>query len=165
MKRTEKFAKRTVVRSAFLATVCLAVGIPFLAQAPRPKAVQTAHNRTTAAEHNNLGVAYMDRQEARLAVPEFRAAQQADPRLIEPRLNLAIALLNTQQLQQSRAILEALAKSNPDNLRVWYNLGLIEKATGRTQESAADFERVAKADPADADAHYLLAQDYLALRD
>lgn len=159
--------QRAIVRSTILAALIgPLVAVPFLAQqtAHHP-AAQIPKNSKAAAEHNNLGVAYMDRQEARLAVAEFRIAQQADPSLIEPRLNLAIALLNTQQLQPSRAILEALAKRDPENLRVWYNLGLIEKATGRTQQSAEDFERVTTADPGDADAHYLLGQDYLALRD
>ncbi len=118
-----------------------------------------------AIHHNNLGVAYMERQEQKNALAEFQKASALDARLDAARLNEAIALLNLQQFSQARPILDELAKRQPKNPRVWYNLGLLEKSDGHADVSAADFERVATIDPDDADTQYFLGQDYMALHE
>ncbi|HEV2618248.1 MAG TPA: FG-GAP-like repeat-containing protein [Candidatus Acidoferrales bacterium] len=119
---------------------------------------------TEAIHHNNLGVAYMERQEQKNALAEFQKAITADPHLDAARLNQAIALLNLQQFSQARSILDGIAEREPKNPRAWYNLGLLEKSGGHADASVADFERVAAIDPDDADTQYFVGQDYMVLR-
>ena len=118
-----------------------------------------------AVHHNNLGVAYMERQEQKNALAEFEKANALDPKLHTALLNQAIALLNLQQFSQARLLLEESAKHEPENPRVWYNLGLLEKSEGHADISAADFERAAAIDPDDADTQYFLGQDYMVLHE
>lgn len=118
-----------------------------------------------AARDNNLGVAYMNRQQEKAALEEFTKAYALDPHLYAARLNQAIALLNLQEFDRAREILNEASRREPANPRVWYNLGLVEKSLGQLARSAQDFARVISLDPSDADAHYFLGQDSMALRD
>ena len=138
--------------------------LPFFARQFSPaQASREGKNATAqAAAHNNLGVAYMDRQEQKQALAEFNKSWTLDPHLYAARLNQAVALLNLQQYSQAQSILNEAAKREPTNPRVWYNLGLLEKSSGRADASAADFARAAEIDPADADTQYFLGQDYMA---
>ena len=120
--------------------------------------------RAEAAQHNNLGVAYMNRQQQKSALSEFREAYALDPHLYAARLNEAIALLNLQQFSEAQSILKEAAARDPKNPRIWYNLGLLEKSTDHPDASARDFERVIDLDPNDADSYYFLGQDYMALQ-
>ncbi|HZH85435.1 MAG TPA: tetratricopeptide repeat protein, partial [Phototrophicaceae bacterium] len=120
--------------------------------------------KAEAAEHNNLGVAYMNRQQQKSALDEFQKAYSLDPHLYIARLNEAIALLNLQQFSEAQSILKEAAARNAKNPRVWYNLGLLEKSTGHPDASARDFEHVIALDPNDADSHYFLGQNYMALQ-
>lgn len=124
-----------------------------------------AGTKIEAAQHNNLGVAYMERQEQKNALAEFQKAYALDPELYTARLNQAIALLNLQHFPLAGSILNESAKREPKNPRVWYNLGLLEKSEGHADASVADFERVAAIDPDDADTQYFLGQDYMALHE
>jgi len=138
--------------------------LPFFTRQFSP-AQSLRQRRTANAEavaHNNLGVAYMDRQEQKRALAEFDKAWALDPHLYAARLNQAIALLNLQQYPRAQSVLDEAAKREPKNPRVWYNLGLLEKSNGHADASAADFARAAEIDPADADTQYFLGQDYMA---
>ena len=166
---------RRLIRAAGLASVIsLGVSVPFIAQligqviaqqTSPAKSTRARGSRSAAIEYNNLGVAYMDRQEPQTALAEFDKAHARAPNLLEPRLNQAIALINLQQLARAQSILQELSRRYPQEPRVWYNLGLISKANGDTKKSARDFERVAKADPSDPESHYFLGQCDLLLRD
>ncbi len=124
----------------------------------------SAKVKVEAAEHNNLGVAYMNRQQQKSALVEFQKAYGLDPHLYVARLNEAIALLNLQQFSEAETILKEVATRDVKNPRVWYNLGLLEKSTGHPDASAQDFERVIALDPNDADSRYFLGQDYMTLQ-
>ena len=127
------------------------------AQAQKPAARrQASEPGAEAIRLNNLGVAYMDRQQSEKALHLFEQAYALDPKLDAARLNQGIALLNLQRHDRARQILLEVAKAKPKNPRVWYNLGLLEKARGQDQAALEDFGRVAEIDPADADAHYFL---------
>ncbi|MGH9732226.1 MAG: FG-GAP-like repeat-containing protein [Candidatus Acidiferrales bacterium] len=157
----------TILGAAFIVSVCI---LFFARQISHARAFQATTDAKTetkaeAIHHNNLGVAYMERQEQKNALAEFQKACALDARLDAARLNQAIALLNLQQFSRARPILDELAKREPKNPRVWYNLGLLEKSDGHTDVSAVDFERVAAIDPDDADTQYFLGQDYMALHE
>ncbi|HET6199953.1 MAG TPA: tetratricopeptide repeat protein, partial [Candidatus Acidoferrales bacterium] len=162
-----KLRRVTILGAAFILSICI---LFFARQISHARAFQAAADANTgtkaeAIHHNNLGVAYMERQEQKNALAEFQQAYALDAHLDAARLNQAIALLNLQHFSQARPILDELAKREPKNPRVWYNLGLLDKSEGHADASAADFERVADIDPDDADTQYFLGQDYMALHD
>ncbi|MGA9885115.1 MAG: FG-GAP-like repeat-containing protein [Candidatus Acidiferrales bacterium] len=149
----------------FTALVVLACSVPFFNDrfvSQRP-ANSNAQAKQEAIAHNNLGIAYMNRQDERNALSEFEKAYSLDPALYAARLNQAIALLNLERFPPALAILEEAAVREPRNPRTWYNLGLIERSLGHTQISVQNFERVTALDPQDADTQYFLGQDYLSL--
>lgn len=123
----------------------------------------SASVKEQAAADNNLGVAFMNRQQPKTALEQFKKAFALDPALYVARLNQGIALVNLQQFSEARAILDEAAQRNTKNPRVWYNLGLLENAMGHTDAAVVDFERVIALDPSDADAHYFLGRAYMAL--
>lgn len=143
--------------------------LTFLAARMRVSAQSTSQStpksvNVDAARDNNLGVAYMNRQQQKSALAEFEKAYALDPHLYAARLNQAIALLSLGNFPEAQSILNEAAARQPKNPRVWYNLGLLQKSLGHPEPSARDFERVIALDPNDADAHYFLGQDYMALR-
>ncbi len=157
---------RVLHRATFFgALVVFAVSIPFFIGpfASRRPADSSARAKQQAIAHDNLGIAYMNRQDERNALSEFEKAYSLDPGLYAARLNQAIALLNLEKFPPALEILEEAARREPRNPRTWYNLGLIERSLGHAQISAQDFERVAALDPRDADTQYFLGQDYLSL--
>ena len=152
-------------RAFLLITLVAIATFAFLVMVISPRAQSSsAKVKAQAAEHNNLGVAYMNRQQQKSALAEFQKAYALDPHLYIARLNEAIALLNLQQFSEAQSILKEAAARDAKNPRVWYNLGLFEKSTGHPDSSAPDFERVIAVDPNDADSHYFLGQDYMALQ-
>ena len=155
---------RGIALFTFLATSSLL--ILSLARFPASAQSSSISNKakSEAALHNNLGVAYMNRQQQKQALAEFQRAYTLDPELYAARLNQAIALLNLQQYAEAQAILDEVSKKDPQNPRVPYNLGLLEKSSGHPEASARYFERVMALDPNDADCRYFLGQDYMALQ-
>ncbi|HEV2488928.1 MAG TPA: FG-GAP-like repeat-containing protein [Candidatus Acidoferrales bacterium] len=156
--------RRTALLAFSLALVFL-VSFVLRISASAQSGKATARASAEAAQRNNLGVAYMNRQQQKQALEEFQKATALDPDLYAARLNQAIAFLNLQQFPQAQSILEEASKREPRNPRVWYNLGLLEKSLGHPDVSARDFERVAALNPSDADCRYFLGQDYMTLRD
>jgi tetratricopeptide (TPR) repeat protein len=150
----------------FLLLAAFAFLIPFLLRhtASAQSAKVSAAAKQQAALHNNLGAAYMNRQQQKQALAEFQKASVLDPNLGAARLNQAIALLNLQQFPQAQTILEEASKQDPQNPRTWYNLGLLEKSLGHFEASAQDFQRVASLDSTDADCRYFLGQNYMQLQ-
>ncbi|MFZ0464449.1 MAG: FG-GAP-like repeat-containing protein [Candidatus Acidiferrales bacterium] len=145
--------------------IFVALSIPFLVHRSVSAQSGAATVQAQAAQHNNLGVAYMNRQQQKTALAEFKKAYALDPDRYAARLNQAIALLNLQQFPEAQSILNEAAAREPKNPRVWYNLGLLEKSLGHPDISAQNFERVITLDPDDADSQYFLGQDYMALHE
>ncbi|MGB2890414.1 MAG: FG-GAP-like repeat-containing protein [Candidatus Acidiferrales bacterium] len=117
---------------------------------------QNLHRSAEALRLNNLGVAYMDRQQSEEALKSFEKAYALDQGVYIARLNQGIALLNLQRLDDARKILLEVVQKQPDNLHAWYNLGLLAKAQGRAEDAIAAFEHVASIDSDDADTQYFL---------
>lgn len=155
-------ARRVALGVGVPSVILIAFSFPFFA---RQTTSTQSKSATQAAQHNNLGVAYMNRQQEKTALDEFNRAYALDPEMYAARLNQAIALLNLQEFNEARPILDEAAARETKNPRVWYNLGLLEKSLGHLDISARDFERVISLDSSDADTHYFLGQDYMGLRD
>jgi tetratricopeptide (TPR) repeat protein len=154
--------RRLALSFAVPAIFLVALSVPFFA---RQATSAPSKSAAEAVRHNNLGVAYMNRQQEKAALEEFKKAYSLDAHLHVARLNQAIALLNLQEFNQAQAILNEAAGREARNPRAWYNLGLLEKSIGHLDASASDFERVIALDSSDADSHYFLGQDYMALGD
>src|SRR5690348_8149013 len=165
--RTERKLRQIARKNAlpiFIVVILLQIPLHFWQSISAQSNKITPKAKSGAALLNNLGVAYMNRQQLKQALEEFQKAHAMDPNLHAARLNEAIALLNLQQFPQARSILGELSREEPKNPRVWYNLGLYEKSMGHPSESAKYFERVASLDSADADCRYFLGQDYMAMQ-
>lgn len=143
--------------------IVLAPSLYFFAHAQASAQNTLPSAKIEAAKDNNLGVAYMNRQQEKTALEEFKKAYAVDPHLYAARLNEAIALLNLQLLPEARSILNEASTREPKNPKVWYTLGLIESSLAHPEASVTDFQRVVALDPSDADSHYFLGQDYMAL--
>jgi tetratricopeptide (TPR) repeat protein len=124
-----------------------------------PPAVQ-ADPHMEAARANNIGVAYMNRQQFSSALGKFQAACIKDPESDIPCLNMGIAMVNMQRYDEARTTLSKAAELDPKNAYAWFNLGLIEKASGQSEPAIEDFEKVASLDQNDADTQYFLGLLY-----
>jgi tetratricopeptide (TPR) repeat protein len=154
--------KRALVFFAGLAALS-GMGLGPRGQAPSPAPQQTPKpSRFQGSAHaeaihlNNLGVAFLNRQEDEKALGYFERAYALDSKLDAARLNQGIALLNLQRYQSARKILSAAAQKNPQDSRAWYNLGLLEKVSGNAEAAIGAFSRVAAMDANDADTQYFL---------
>ena len=127
------------------------------AAAPAPQRLD-AHGE--AARLNNIGVAYMNRQQFGDALPKFQAACIKDPSSDIACLNMGIAMLNLQRYEEAHQVLSKFAEHNPNSPYAWFNLGLIEKSAGQAKPAIEYFEKVAALDPNDADTQYFLGLLY-----
>jgi tetratricopeptide (TPR) repeat protein len=150
-------------RYAFIVMSALAVASG--AQLNRPPASSSTADQvsaTVATHHeeairlNNLGTAYMVRQDIALALKQFQRASELDGHLIEAKLNQAIALLNLQKFEPARAILLRFVQDNPTNARAWYNLGLLYKAQAQFADALDAFSHASQLSPSDADTYYFV---------
>ena len=165
MQETKRRIKSRISWVALVPAGVLALSIFCFARS-RVSAQSVSKSAKAEAVHdNNLGVAYMNRQQQKTALAEFQKAYSLDRDLHAARLNQAIALLNLQQFTQAQSILNDVAAHDPKNPRVWYNLGLLEDSLGHPDASIADFQRVVSLDPSDPDTRYFLGQGYMALHD
>jgi len=113
-----------------------------------------------AARVNNIGVAYMNRQQFADALVRFQAACIKDPASDIACLNMGIAMSNLQRYEEARQVLSKFAEHNPKSPYAWFNLGLIEKSSGQSAPAIEDFETVEALDANDADTQYFLGLLY-----
>ncbi|MGA8102744.1 MAG: FG-GAP-like repeat-containing protein [Candidatus Acidiferrales bacterium] len=154
-------------RLAWIASVIFAAAIPLAAAiltSHFPSLAQDSQGSPAAPSEairlNNLGVAYMDRQETEKGLSYFQKATAADPTLVVARVNEGIGLVNAQRLDEARKLLNEVVAKDPQNTRAWYNLGLIAKSEGKSDQGIEAFQHVVQIDPADPDAQYFLGVMY-----
>ncbi len=154
-------------RLAWIASVIFAAAIPLAAAiltSHFPSLAQDSQGSAAAPSEairlNNLGVAYMDRQETEKGLSYFQKATAADPTLVVARVNEGIGLVNAQRLDEARKLLNEVVAKDPQNTRAWYNLGLIAKSEGKSDQGIEAFQHVVQIDPADPDAQYFLGVMY-----
>ena len=153
-------------RSLVIAGLVALVTLVALSQSTSRKAApQTAPQKTlSAAQWNNLGVAYMDQQRLEDAANAFEKARLADPKALIPELNRSIALLNQQKMDAARQILEKLATRDPKDARIWYNLGLLYRNSGQAEQALSSFTKASELAPNDPDANYFIGDLYTQLQ-
>jgi tetratricopeptide (TPR) repeat protein len=126
---------------------------------PRPATQSVASSSTNTEEAirlNNLGTAYMVRQDIAAALRDFQRASEVDPHLNEAKLNQGIALLNLQKFESARAILLGFVQDNPASARAWYNLGLLYKGRAQFSDALDAFRHASTLAPNDADTYYFV---------
>jgi tetratricopeptide (TPR) repeat protein len=161
LRRARSRHSRAIFHAAVLFTLLLAD----LSWSQVPHSQNNSHStreKTFAVQRlNNLGVAYMDRQEFKRALSAFDSAHAIDSSDLVPQLNRGIALLNLQKDEAALPILQALAAGpGSHDARVWYNLGLLHRASGRLAPAMDAFQKVTELKPNDPDALYFLADLY-----
>jgi Flp pilus assembly protein TadD len=154
-------------RIVSIASVILAAALPLAAAISPGHFLSLAWGSTSFAGQyaeairlNNLGVAYMDRQETEKGLEYFQKAVAANPGLALARVNEGIGLVNAQRLDEARKLLNEVVAKDPQNVRAWYNLGLINKSEGKSDEGIEAFQHVAQIDPDDPDTQYFLGVLY-----
>jgi len=146
-----------MIRRWVLCAVLLFSAIAFFAGAPQSNVPADPEQ---AAQHNNLGVAYMNQQLFEKALKRFEDAAALDPKLAMARVNCGIALLNLGRVDAAKDALEEAVKRDPNDPHAWYNLGLLRKNSARPEAAAEAFRHVIEIDPNDADTWYFLGTAY-----
>src|SRR5215470_11701141 len=145
--------QRTLIVSGLLTVATLLTVAQSRSKTPSRKVAQPART-LSAAQWNNLGVAYMDQQRLDDAIKAFDSAHALDAKAFIPELNRSIALLNPQKMDPARQILEHLVAHDPQDASVWYKLGLLYRNGGQAEQALQAFTKASELAPNDADANY-----------
>jgi len=108
------------------------------------------HDPLTAAEHNDLGVAYEARQQAELAEREYQNALRKDPHFATARINLGNVAAQQQRWKQAERCYRTALRDRPDDPDAMNNLAVVLLRQGRSLEEAESLaSRAVAADQAD----------------
>ena len=103
-----------------------------------------------ALAHHNLGNALVAEGRHDLALPQFRAAAAANPRLSGSRLNAGVCLMRLDRAQEAVGWFRAAARVDGRSPEAWANLAIGLNATGDRAGALAASERALSLSPADA---------------
>ena len=106
---------------------------------------------------NQLGVAWMARQETEKAVIQFRRSTQVSPDLIDARLNLGLALQSQGKLDEAILNYRHIVRSIPDHIDAHFNLGMALRLQDNWRAAMAHLEQALKLNPDHVSALYNLA--------
>ena len=119
-----------------------------------------ADNDHRLEAHNNLGLLYRSRAQAKEAVDQFKQALALDSKYVKARNHLAVALLDSGRFSEARNEITAGLAIDPHNADLLVNLALVEKGE-RHDERAIELLLTVLGDHAThAAAHYNLALLY-----
>ncbi len=82
------------------------------------------HDALTAAEHNDLGVAYEAQGETKLAAREYRRALRLDPRMVRARVNLGNIEAQAGRWPESERLYRRALVDAPDDPDALNNLAV-----------------------------------------
>ena len=114
--------------------------------------------RNPANDHYQQGLSLADAGDIEAAVKEFEQAVEADPNLIQARVNLVSLYGGLGQTQDVKRHYEAAAESHPDRADLHYNYGVFRAEQSRYAEAEKAFRRATQADPFFAEAQSNLGQ-------
>ncbi len=123
----------------------------------------------------NLGIAYLNDQQYKEAIPEFEAVIQVDPDYIDAHCGLGRAYLELNDLYKAELSILAALKLNPDYPSVkdisetikttHYENGITLLEGKNYQDAVTTFEKVIILDSDYKDTNYNLGRSYLGLKD
>lgn len=114
--------------------------------------------RNPANNHYEQGLAFADAGNIEAAVKEFEKALEADPSLIQARVNLVSLYGGLGRPEDVARHYAAAAKSHPDRADLHYNYGVFHAEQSRYAEAEKAFREAVRADRLFAEAHSNLGQ-------
>jgi len=124
-----------------------------------------AGGATTAAIHNNCGVAYRALGEFVSAAWHIAWAIKLDPEFADAHLNYALVLCDQGLMQQAVPHLETVLQLRQDQPAVYFQLGRIYLAGDKSALAAQTLRAGLRLQPENAEAHFMLAQAQYSLGD
>lgn len=105
----------------------------------------------------DLGLAYLEAGEARLAFEVFRNLAEAEDAPTASHNNLGVALMRLDRIPEAIEAFDRARDLGSDSKTCLFNLGWAEWRAGKGGLAIELFEKLAAEDPIDAEAHFLLA--------
>jgi len=135
-----------------------------LQQSGKPDEAIAQYQRTlkrypqSAAAHNWLGVAYLQKNQLTAGEAQFRAAIKLDPKYIRAYNNLGSTLAQAGNIPAAIEVLRTGLKLSPADAAIRLNLAMALRAKGDAPEALPLFESLAKEHPEEANFSYQLGQ-------
>jgi Tfp pilus assembly protein PilF len=108
------------------------------------------HDPLSAAEHNDLGVAYEARQQTELAEREYQNALRKDPHFATARVNLGNVAAQQERWKQAEHCYRGALHDRPADPDAMNNLAVVLLRQGKSLEEAESLaSRAVAADQAD----------------
>src|SRR5262245_61853945 len=114
--------------------------------------------------HNQLGIAYIEAGRSDEAESEFRLAHELNSTAIEPLLNLTKLYIDENQPDRAVTAGEQAVKTNSRSAPAFFSLGMALYKAAMLDRAEAALKRALELAPKMANAHLLLANIYLKLR-
>jgi tetratricopeptide (TPR) repeat protein len=99
-----------------------------------------AQAANAAQAHERQAQQYLNQEQPKLAIPEFKAVLAADPNNLNALANLGVLLYFEQNYTEAVPYLKQAVTKRPDLSKIRALLGLAEKSLGQTAEARADLE-------------------------
>lgn len=112
------------------------------------------HDPLTAAEHNDLGVAYETQGDARLAEREYRRALRLDSRMARARVNLGNLSARAGRWAEAERLYRRALEDLPDDPDAMNNLAVALMRQHKRLDEAETLARTALAHAGDRDSVY-----------
>jgi tetratricopeptide (TPR) repeat protein len=135
-----------------------------LQQSGKPDEAIAQYQRTlkrypqSAAAHNWLGVAYLQKNQLAAGEAQFRSAIKLDPKYIRAYNNLGSTLAQAGNIPAAIDVLRDGLKLSPSDPAIRLNLAMALRAKGDAAEALPLFESLAKEHPEEANFSYQLGQ-------
>jgi len=112
------------------------------------------HDPLSAAEHNDLGVAYEAQGDARLAAREYRRALRMDPRMARARVNLGNLSAQAGRWSEAEGLYRRALVDSPEDPDAMNNLAVALARQHKRLDEAESLARRALAHSAGRDSVY-----------
>ena len=157
----KQFCQRASATLRVRATLLCAASLLWTLPAP---AAATSPELLKAAQHNNIGVAYMNEQSPEKALAEFQAASQADPAQATSFTNAGLALLYLRRIEEAESEFRKALAVDSHDAAAWYCLGLTFYNERKETEALDAFRQAETLAPGDPDTHYFAGAELAALQ-
>jgi tetratricopeptide (TPR) repeat protein len=104
-------------------------------------------------DHNNIGVALLEKERADEAITHFQKALEIKPGDAAVQNNLGYTLLQKGSVDEAINYFQSALQIRPDFAEAHYNLGNALDQKGRVDEAITQFQQALQIKPDDADAH------------
>ena len=117
---------------------------------------QHAHGELSGQDWFERGVA-LESADAAAALQAYRRALNADPSLLEARINLGRLLHDTGRLADAERVYREACEGGAEDARLYYNLGVLLEDMKRREDAFGAYQAALRLDPQLADCCYNLA--------